>query len=118
MSLLKGKIAGIINEKNIIINKGEKYGVTIGMKFAVKLIIPDVTDPDNPDNVVSGLYFTKGSVQVTQLYPNMSFCDILPSYSGFQFGFPTVNYPLVTAPLITPEKWAISRGDEIEQIVE
>jgi hypothetical protein len=117
MPLIKGKVAGVVHDRAIVINRGTADGVCVGMKFTVKLMIPDIVDPDNPENIFPGSYFLKGQVQVTQVYPSMAYCDILPKgYTPVQLGI--VNYPKVENPLITPEKWAISKNDEVEQIVE
>ena len=119
MTLIKGKVAGVVHDRALIINRGTNDGVCIGMKFTVKLMIPDITDPDNPENKFSGLYYSKGRVQVKQVYPSMAYCDILPiGFTGIQSSLPSPGYPKVMNPLISDEKWAISKNDEVEQIVE
>jgi hypothetical protein len=126
MKLITGKIASIINGKTIIINRGKIHGVKDGMKFAIKLVFPDIIDPDDPNNIVSGLYYTKGTVEVSQVYEKMSSCTLLPQRTKFtdnkiitlQMVFEKENYPSVESQLITDDQWKIRNSDEVVQIEE
>jgi hypothetical protein len=65
--LIHGKVARILNTRELIINRGKSDGVRIGMRFAVLDTAGEgVTDPDTGEELGS-LQRTKVQVEVTQL---------------------------------------------------
>ena len=45
--MLEGKVAGILNERELVVNVGAKAGVKSGMKFKIMGPIQEILDPDN-----------------------------------------------------------------------
>ena len=121
MDLIKGKIAAIVNQKTMVINKGKNHGVTVGMLFNIKLNIPDISDPDNENMKLTGVYYTKGKLKVTSVYENMSFVSLQPNFTKFnvvatQMLF-TETYPNVEDEfLVSSEDWIIRVRDEVIQV--
>lgn len=64
---IQGKVARILNSRDLVINRGSEAGVRLGMKFAV--LDPagqDITDPDSGE-VMGSVSRTKVQVEVTQV---------------------------------------------------
>lgn len=71
-SLIKGKVARILNSREIVINVGKKGGVKIGMKFDI--LDPkgeDIRDPDTHE-ILGSLPRPKVQVKVTDVQENLS----------------------------------------------
>jgi hypothetical protein len=65
--LVRGKVARILNSRDLVINRGSKAGVTLGMRFAVLDGGGEgITDPDT-GKVIGAVQRTKVQVEVTQL---------------------------------------------------
>ena len=123
MDIINGKIAAFVNSKQVIINKGSVDGVAVGMSFGIKLVIPDVIDPDDPENVLSGVFYTKGKIKVNQTYDRMSFCSVIPEtkYTSIAtLGVQSTEvYPEIDAPILLDRSdWQIKVGDEVYLIIE
>jgi hypothetical protein len=133
MDLIKGKIAAIvnnniINNKQIVINRGKNHAVTVDMLFSVRLYLPDIVDPDDKNNKLTGIYYEKGRLRVTQVYENMSFA-LLQAYKVINPEIPTSvvsayakiidKYPDVdSTSLVSSLDWVIKVGDEVIQVKE
>lgn len=64
---IRGRVARILNSRDLVINRGNEAGVRLGMKFAV--LDPagqDITDPETGD-VLGSVSRTKVQVEVTQV---------------------------------------------------
>ena len=129
MEPIKGKIAAIVSQKSIVINKGAKHGVTEGMIFDIKLDLPEIVDPDDENNRLTGIYYKKGRLRVTKIYESMSFTSLIPTRTtktkfpqglGISGYIETVEqYPVVHVDTdISSEDWAIEKGDEVIQVEE
>src|SRR5690349_2535070 len=71
-SLIRGKVAQVLNDRQIIINRGRDQGVTPGMRFAVlDLSAADVRDPDT-NEVLGSLFFEKARVEVARVEAKIS----------------------------------------------
>lgn len=127
--MIKGKIAAIINTVTVIINKGSLDGVNKGMKFVIKLSIPSVVDPDDPDNILNDLYFEKGKIVIDKTYDRMAMGTIQGEVEYFQNALTSLSssfamgitqqtkYPEVDSEIIKKESWRIQRGDEVEELL-
>lgn len=120
---IKGKIIALITERQVVINKGKIDGIEEGMIFTVRLDAPEIKDPGDSSNTLSGIFYSKGTIKINSVFERMSFGLIQPSavYSqdytvsgSFNFPQPQYEYPDVLGALILPrEKWAIKVGDEV-----
>jgi len=73
---LEGKVAQILNERELVINIGTEIGVIEGMLFEVLADQPlTITDPDD-DTKVLGIYDRpKVRVEAFEVQPHMSICQ-------------------------------------------
>jgi len=123
MEEIKGQIAAILGNSEVVINRGEQHGVKVGMIFGIKLNIPDIVDPEDNTNVLKGLYYTKGKIRIETVREKMAFGSILPIRvytsspllgSSYSFGGEQkTEYPLVSGKLLDEKAWWIRAGDEI-----
>ena len=124
---IRGKIAAIVTERQVVINRGKIHGVTDGMNFAIYIDLGPIRDPDDPENVLDNMMFKKAALKVSQVYDKMSFCSLegevsyaLSSASvlGTTLGT-TITYPnVITPPMIKLEDWGIKVGDVVLEVVE
>ena len=69
---IRGKVAHVLNEREIAINVGTEKGVTIGMRFNVMEIHDeDIKDPDT-DEVLGPIERPKVKVHVTHVQERLS----------------------------------------------
>jgi hypothetical protein len=74
-SALQGRVARILNERELVINIGSDHGVVEGMRFAVLAATPDlVTDPDTGDEL-GELDPEKVHVEAIEVHPRMTVCS-------------------------------------------
>jgi hypothetical protein len=120
---ITAKIAAFVNPRQLIINKGSENGIKVGMTLGIKLVLPDIIDPDNVANILTGIYYTKGKMKVDQVYPKMSFCSLIPEVSynmnNFITNIQTKVYPKIgESPILSENDWVIKIGDEVYIISE
>lgn len=116
---ISGKIAAVISETRIVINKGTLQGVSESMRFVIKLKIPEIIDPDNMYNKLTGIYFEKGNARIVKVFDSMSFADLEGKNVSNYVMMPstTVEYPAVSENmLVSKDDWKIRVGDEVEEI--
>ncbi|HEX2988967.1 MAG TPA: hypothetical protein VHS06_12470 [Chloroflexota bacterium] len=71
---LEGKVAQILNERELVINIGSAAGVIRGMRFAVLAATPvDVKDPDTGD-VIDVVDRAKTHVEATEVRERITIC--------------------------------------------
>ena len=70
---IEGKIAHIIDEQNIVINRGETDGVSNGMVFAVVAPVDVVKDPDTGEEL-GKWEAVKGYIQARHVQERMTVC--------------------------------------------
>lgn len=119
---IDAKIIKFMSETQIVINKGKNDGIKIGMIFGIKLILPDIVDPDDESNVLSGVYYDKGEIRIDFVFDKMSFSSLLPSKTVSyapdlsQIFTTKYEYPKVNVHgelLLSKEAWEIQVGDEV-----
>lgn len=70
--LVRGKVAQILNSRELVINRGRDAGVRVGMRFAVIDTTGEgITDPDTGEQLGS-LQRTKVQLEVTQVSDRMA----------------------------------------------
>lgn len=125
--LIRGKIAQVLNARQIIINRGRDHGVTPGMKFAVlDLSAADVRDPDT-NEVLGSLFFEKARVEVARVEPKISLAQTyelvyetggLSGVAGLFTKPHTVTFRDPGAPsgVFNEPSLTVKRGDTVEQL--
>ncbi|PZF63769.1 hypothetical protein DEI81_06645 [Curtobacterium sp. MCBD17_013] len=69
---VQGKVAEIVSDREVILNRGERDGVEQGMYFAI--LDPDfvsVTDPDSNEDL-GGIRLVKVAVQAVEVAPHLT----------------------------------------------
>ena len=79
--LIQGKVAAILNERDLVINKGEKDGVSEGMPFQVTQPDVPIRDPDSGAEL-GVLTRDKIKVRVVELHPHFSVAKTYETYSA------------------------------------
>ena len=104
--LIKGKVAKILNSKELVINKGSKDGVKMGMKFDI--MDPngvDIIDPDTKINLGSVLR-TKVRVEIINIQDQLS---VARTYKKKQYNVGGTGVGLIPlssfASVLLPPKW-------------
>ncbi len=78
---IQGKVAAILNERDLVINKGENDGVSEEMLFQVTQPNVPITDPDS--GVELGvLVRDKIKVKVVEVHPQFSVAKTYETYSA------------------------------------
>ena len=84
--MIEGRVAAIINSRELAINRGEKHGVYVGMRFAVLDTSAGViTDPDTGDELglIEG---TKVRVEVVEIQDLFSVAQTYETVGGTTLG--------------------------------
>ena len=68
---IEGKVAEILNEREVLINKGSESGVEQGMTFRVTTPDIPVRDPDT-DEMLGTFNRDKIGIKATEVYPKFS----------------------------------------------
>lgn len=72
MSRIEGRVASVLSDRQIAINRGSSHGVEIGMKFAVLTDeVPVVTDPDTGEEI-GNVEVAKTLVKIVSVQDRMS----------------------------------------------
>jgi hypothetical protein len=117
---IHAKIIKLMSKTQVVINKGKNDGVKIGMIFGIKLMLPDIVDPEDESNVLSGIYYEKGEIRVDSVFDRMSFASLIPkksiSYPSDLLQAISTNYEypeIHGGVLLSKEAWKIQAGDEV-----
>lgn len=71
---LEGRVAAVLNAREVVINIGGNHGVSLGMKFAILAEKPlEIRDPSSGE-VLDTVDREKVRVQATELRPRISIC--------------------------------------------
>ena len=71
---IEGKIAKILDEFNIIVNKGRADGVAEGMRFVVYAEVDEVTDPETGESL-GNWELIKGRLAASHVQDKMTVCS-------------------------------------------
>jgi hypothetical protein len=72
VSRIEGKVATVLNERELVLNVGSEEGVKVGMRF--KILYPDgieITDPDTGAQLGS-VEWPKTEVKIVNVQPHMA----------------------------------------------
>ena len=79
--VIHGKVAAILNERDLVVNKGQADGVFEGMAFNVTEPNVSITDPDSGIEL-GVLTREKIKVKVFEVHPNFSVAKTYETYSA------------------------------------
>lgn len=88
---IEGKVASVLNRRELVINRGSKQGVTRGMQFEIIEAIAEFLDPDTRDSL-GGIERTKLRVRISDVQTLFSIARTYETYrvnesqSGFTLG--------------------------------
>ena len=74
---IAGKVAKILDEVKVVINRGSKDGVKPGMRFVAYAEVDEVTDPDTGESL-GKWELVKGRLLAAHVQPRMSVCTPEP----------------------------------------
>lgn len=131
---IQGKVAQIINERDLVINKGSDHGVTDGMTFQVTQPDVPIRDPDSGAEL-GVLRRTKIKVKVFEVHPLFSVAKTYETYrapalSPTEMALETMRRtvtrtrkiiipdPLHNSVIIDAEGSTVNIGDPVIQIAE
>lgn len=124
---IEGRVAQVLNERQLVINRGELDGVRDGMKFDVlsESLLP-ITDPET-NQVLDNLDRIKARVIVTQLRDRVAVCSTYEQTGDGLANILSVFAPAQkvklridsseTPPSLDPEESYVRRGDRVVQRV-
>jgi len=121
INIIKGKVAAIINNHSVMINRGSKDGVQKGDRFKIypKGAIATIKDPDDPNKKINiELYAPEVKVEIV-IDDHFSLCKTEMISRFTYFDSPMLTPEILTSiqPLKDQVK-PISEGDTVEQVVE
>ena len=83
---MEGKVAAVINRRELVINRGSDAGVQEGMKFKVMDRRLEITDPES-NETLGTLEREKVRVKVSEVHPKFS---IAMTYETYQVSEPVL----------------------------
>ena len=99
--VIEGKVAAILNERDLVINKGKISGVKKDMIFGVLETKEGIKDPDTGE-VLGSVEGVKIKVKVVEVQPKLSVCR---TYETFQVNIGGTRKPLFPVIFEPPPKW-------------
>lgn len=132
---IRGRVARVLNSREIAINRGAEHGVTEGMRFAVLSDAGEnIEDPDTGE-VLGSVFRSKVEVRIVSVKEKLSIGRTFKTFrrniggQGFAFGkaFEPPNWIKEHETLKTEEKtWEdidesesyVKTGDPVEQLVD
>ena len=76
---IEGKVAAIVNRRELVINRGADAGVQEGMKFRVMDRLLEITDPES-NETLGTLEREKVRVKVSEVHPKFSLAMTYETY--------------------------------------
>ena len=76
---IEGKVAAIVNRRELVINRGANAGVQEGMKFRVMDRLLEITDPES-NETLGTLEREKVRVKVSEVHPKFSLAMTYETY--------------------------------------
>lgn len=101
---IRGKVAQVLNSREIAINVGSEAGVVEGMYFDVLATPKDIRDPDT-DKVLGAIDRPKVRVQVSDVQEKFSVAATYRKKRVNTGGVGYLSYPSGMADLLKPPNW-------------
>lgn len=119
MDTITGKVAAVINNEQLVINRGKDNFVEKDMVFAIHLTIPSIKDPDEPAKILGYLVYEKGRIKITAVFDKMAVGILLPGSMSERINNPLSDiFGKADNPqaLVKKDDWRINVGDEVTKI--
>ena len=127
---IEGKVAGILNSRELVINRGASDGVKDGMRFEVIDDSYEILDPDTGE-ALGTIKKVKLRVKVSDIQPRLSIARTYETYETASFASAiasltapstvtkvrTIRNDAATTPLEQREDY-IKIGDKVLQIID
>lgn len=107
---IEGKVAKILNPRELVINKGSADGVEDQMRFEVVEESQEVLDPDT-DEVLGNIRRVKVRVRAVEIYPRFSIARTYETYEAPNFA---EAFAKVMAPRTVTQVKTISTSPDAE----
>ena len=107
---IAGKVAKILNTRELVLNKGTNDGVEIGMRFEVQDLGVDVIDPDSED-ILGRLARPKLRLEIVHIEPRFSVGKTFDTYQQPNFA---AAFSAVISPTFITRVKTIREGEEQE----
>lgn len=105
MSRVTGKVAAIIDERELVINRGEEHGVSVGMRFAILADRgAEIRDPDTGE-VLGAVPIEKTTVKVVRVEGRLSVARTFRTVGG--------SPPLILNPVANMLSGTRARPEEL-----
>lgn len=105
MSRIEGKVASILNERELVISVGSDDGVEIGMQF--NILYPGgiaIRNPDNAAEILDSIEWPKTQVKVVQVRPRVAVARTFRTIQIPSKGVDLARMSLLTALDYTPAR--------------
>ena len=100
--LVRGKIAKILNSREVALNIGKDQGVELGMRFEILPPVGfDIPDPDT-GNTLGTVAIPKVTVEITRIYDNVS---VASTYRTKRVNIAKLSSRPTIAEIFQPPKW-------------
>jgi hypothetical protein len=127
---VQGKVAAVLNERELAINVGSSGGVQLGMKFKILADVAEVRDPDTGE-ILGVVRREKVRVEAVRVLERMSICrtyrtvglDMNALLAFGKFGIGGTRHPETLKaedseylPPLSEEQSYVKRGDPVEEL--
>lgn len=99
--IIEGKVAAILNDRELVINKGKNSGVKPDMLFGILQTTEGIKDPDTGE-VLGSVESVKIRVKVVDVQPKLSVCR---TYETYQVNIGGTGKSLFQTIFEPPPKW-------------
>ncbi|SMH30644.1 hypothetical protein SAMN06295885_0450 [Rathayibacter oskolensis] len=100
---IRGKVAEVVSDREVILNRGSDHGIEEGMYFAIlDGALIGVTDPDDEDSDLGSLRVVKIVVRAVQVAPRMTLARTFRSRTVNVGGVGGGGFGILTAALEAP----------------
>lgn len=105
----EGKVANVLNARELVINIGQEDGVHVGMRFKVLADTPtQITDPET-EEVIGVVDREKVRVEATEVQDNITVCRTYETVRVGGFGVPDMSR-FLSPPKTVPK--TLKAGDQ------
>jgi hypothetical protein len=81
--IIEGKVAKVLNNRELVINRGSQHGVRVGDKFKVGEKVEQILDPDT-GKILGSLSQEKVRVKIVNVQPAFSIGQTYETYQEYE----------------------------------